>query len=295
MKEIVVVSGKGGGGKTTITSAFATLASSRAVLVDADVDAANLAIIAAGNKTEKTEFYGGILPEIDQEKCISCGACRTACVFDAIKTSEDEMIYTIDPLQCEGCSLCVHICPVDAIEKHQRLSGYVQLLETRFGPLVNAFLNPPGENSGKLVSEVRKRGREIAEERGKEIILVDGPPGIGCPAIASMTNSDYLVFVIEATLSGLSDMKRLQKVAEKFRIPVFVIVNKSDLQESISEEIESFAAEKGLIPAGRIDWDEKVSEALMEGRSTLEGDSCTAGEQIRNIWENIWDHIARTE
>ncbi len=294
MHELVVISGKGGGGKTTVTSAIAALAQGRTVLVDADVDAANLAIITEGERVEKTEFYGGVLPEIDQERCISCGICRKACVYDAIQESPDHLVYTIDPLKCEGCSLCVHLCPVDAIEKHRRLSGYVQVLETRFGTLVNASLNPPGENSGKLVTEVRKRGKEIAEEQGKELLLVDGPPGIGCPAIASMTNSDYLLFVIEATASGISDMMRLEKVAQKFRTKTFVIVNKGDLQEKISAEIEKYAVDHGMIPLGRIDWDEKVSEALMNGKSIIEWEKSRAGTQIRTIWEKLWKHIQPT-
>lgn len=291
MKEIVIVSGKGGGGKTTVTSSFAALAGDSAVLVDADVDAANLAIIARGERKERKEFSGGVLPEIDQKLCIACGVCRHSCVYDAINVSADGRVYTIEPLACEGCSLCVHLCPADAIRKNARLSGYVELHETRFGPLVNAFLTPPGENSGKLITEVRKRGKEIAEERGKALILVDGPPGIGCPAIASMTNCDYLVFVIEATASGVSDMKRLQKVAKKFKAPVFVIVNKSDLQQELSYEIESYAKKHAMIPVGRIDWDESVSEALMNAKSVIEYPEGRARDQIYIIWENIWKHI----
>ncbi len=293
MKEFVVLSGKGGGGKTTITAAFASLAQGNTLLVDADVDAANLAIIAQGEVIERSDFSGRLLPEIIQSSCISCGVCRDSCVFDAVKVTA-QGVYRIDPYLCEGCSLCVRLCPQGAIRNHPGKSGTVELRETRFGPLIHASLTPPGENSGKLVTEVRRRGRILARERDKGILLVDGPPGIGCPAIAALTGSDYLICVIEATKSGFSDMKRLEKVSETFRIPTFVVVNRSDLHKTLSEEIENYALQHGMIPAGRVDYDETVQESLMEGLSVMEGKPSPAQNQITHIWENIWQHIHTT-
>ncbi len=288
VEELVILSGKGGTGKTSITSAFATLAEQKAILVDADVDASNLHIIVDGENKWRENFYAGHLPLIVDDKCSRCGLCKESCVFDAISTDE-KGAYRVQNLLCEGCLLCTRVCPVDAFEIKERLVGEVREDTTRFGPLVSAKLFPPGENSGKLVSEVRKVGQILARRYEKSLIIIDGPPGIGCPTIASLTGVQKVLIVVEASQSGFHDMKRLLNLVKSFSIPTYVCINKSDINEEMTNKIISFVSESNLIFLGTIVYDEQVGKALEVNKSVCEGFDGPAKEQIESIWKNLWE------
>ncbi|NCB01398.1 MAG: 4Fe-4S dicluster domain-containing protein [Spirochaetia bacterium] len=287
IKEIVIISGKGGTGKTTVSSSFAYLSKGNAVLVDADVDGSNLNIIADGESVKSEQFYAGHQAKIDPVLCTSCSICENSCHYKAI-THNDQGVFTVSPALCEGCKLCVMLCPSGAIDWNERLVGEIQQLDTRFGPLISSHLYPPGENSGKLVTEVRKWGRELAIKMDKELIIVDGPPGIGCPTIAAMTSSDALVFVVEASVSSLHDMKRIRKVAETFSIPSYVCINKSDINSEVTEEIISYIHESNMNFLGTIVYDEEIGRALGQRKSVSEDSyGGKAREELLSIFNTL--------
>lgn len=291
IKEIVVISGKGGTGKTTVSSAFAALSDENILMVDADVDASNLKIIAHGDVVSSEEFYAGHQAVIDSSKCTSCAICENACHYKAI-THDADGVYTVNPLLCEGCKLCVILCPVATIEWNERLVGNIEQLDTRFGPLISAHLYPPGENSGKLVAEVRRKGQEVAKKLKKDLIIVDGPPGIGCPTIASMTSSEALLFVVEASVSSLHDMKRINDLAKTFSIPSFVCINKSDINSKITDEIISYIHESKMNFLGTICYDEEITIALQQNKSVVEPPfNGKASEQIRSMYDKLMKQI----
>ena len=282
MKELVIISGKGGTGKTSLTASFAALMENK-VMADCDVDAADLHLILQPKIQHHEEFYGGKIAFIRRDECIECGKCREVCEFDAI--SED---YIVDPISCEGCSVCVHFCPVQVIDFNESLNGDWYISETRFGPMVHARLRIAAENSGKLVSLVRRQAKLLAEDQGRDFIIIDGAPGVGCPVISSITGADAVLIVTEPTLSGVHDLERVVKLASgHFSIPTFVCVNKYDLNVEISEKIEKYCEEQNIKFAGNIPYDTTVTEAMVHGKSVVEYSDGPAAGAIKSIWEKI--------
>jgi MinD superfamily P-loop ATPase len=288
MKELVVISGKGGTGKTSVVAAFASLAS-REVLADCDVDAADLHLILQPEIRSRHEFRSGHEACIDQKACSRCGSCLSRCRFDAIRwaNADGSIVYSVDPVACEGCGVCVDVCPAKAIRFPERVAGEWFISDTRHGPLVHARLGIAAENSGKLVSIVRQQARQLAEEQNRELVLVDGPPGIGCPVIASITGSSLVLIITEPTLSGQHDLQRVVELARHFRIPGVICVNKWDLNPAMSDTIEAAASDMGLEPAGRIRYDRAVTAAQVAGKTVLEYSSDGVAQDIKHLWANV--------
>jgi MinD superfamily P-loop ATPase len=297
MRELVVISGKGGTGKTSLVASFAALAGStgsrqagNAVLADCDVDAADLHLVLAPTILRREEFRCGHTAILRQHDCIGCGTCLARCRFDAVRKTDGgagEATFTIDPTACEGCGVCVWSCPVKAIDFPERLSGEWYVSDTRHGPMVHARLTPGGENSGKLVAKVRETARTLAEERKADLILVDGPPGIGCAVIASVSGASQVLVVTEPTLSGAHDMARVLELTRHFRIPTAVCVNKWDLNAEMTERIEAKARQVGAITAGRVRYGRAVTDAQLQGRAVVEMDSGAVAADIRAVWEAL--------
>lgn len=284
MKEIVILSGKGGTGKTSITASFAALAKN-IVVVDCDVDAADLHLVLEPHASESHDFWGGRIAVIDQEKCTACGSCADACRFDAI-SSEDGR-YSVNGLECEGCGVCDLICPADAIKLQDTISGQWFLSETRFGVMVHARLGAGGENSGKLVTLIRKRAREIAESVGAQLVLTDGPPGIGCPVIASLADANHVLIITEPTVSGIHDLQRVVQLTSHFKVAASIIINKSDINESKAAEIDEYASKHNIEVLGRIPYDPIVTAAQLEAKSIIEYSSGGISDTLREIWDKV--------
>jgi MinD superfamily P-loop ATPase len=288
MREIVIVSGKGGTGKTSVTASFAVLAAG-AVIADCDVDAADLHLVLAPRVLERHEFRSGHGAVIRSKDCIGCGNCLDYCRFDAVRmngTGGEDAVFSVDPAACEGCGVCVRFCPAGAVDFPERLCGEWMVSETRCGPMVHARLGVAAENSGKLVSTVRREARRVAEEGRRSLILVDGPPGIGCPVIASMTGATDVLAVTEPTVSGEHDLERVLSLARHFGIPAAVCVNKWDLNPEMTEQIEEQARRAGARVVGRIRYDRAVTLAQMRERAVVEIEAPCA-EDIRNIWKRL--------
>ena len=282
IREIVIVSGKGGTGKTSLTAAFAALAKN-SILCDADVDAADLHLLMQPEVKEQTDFMGGSKAVIDPDLCTGCGTCRTLCRFDAISDR-----YEVDPIRCEGCGVCVDFCPEQAIAFPVQRCGEWYISDTRFGPMVHARLGIAEENSGRLVSLVRKKTRQLAEERGLELILTDGPPGIGCPVIAAIGGATALVIVVEPTVSGIHDMERVVDLAAHFRVPGMVIVNKFDLNVGMTEAIEQLAEKRNILVLGRVPFDPVFTRSMVQGQTLFEyGEESPTRRVVRDIWAKI--------
>jgi len=281
VKQIVIISGKGGTGKTVIAGAFAGLAEDK-VMADCDVDAADLHLLLEPEIKESHIFKSGVTAFTDKEKCIDCGICRDICRFDAIRDD-----FTIDTISCEGCSFCSRVCPVNAIEMRENVSGSWFISDTRFGPLVHARLGVAEENSGKLVTLVRQKAKEIAEERNFQWVIIDGSPGIGCPVIASITGVDCAVIVIEPTLSGLHDAERVVDVTSHFNISAKAIINKYDLNYDITTKIENWLINKNIGILGRVVFDKSVVESVVNGKTVVEYSNSRVIEAVRDIWENL--------
>ena len=282
IREIVIVSGKGGTGKTSLTAAFAALAKN-SILCDADVDAADLHLLMQPEVKERTDFMGGSKAVINPDLCTGCGTCRTLCRFDAISDR-----YEVDPIRCEGCGVCVDFCPEQAIGFPVQRCGEWFVSDTRFGPMVHARLGIAEENSGRLVSLVRKETRQLAEERGFDLILTDGPPGIGCPVIAAIGGATALVIVVEPTVSGIHDMERVVDLAAHFRVPGMVIVNKYDLNVEMTETIEQLAVQRNLVVLGRVPFDPVFTRSMVQGQTLFEYGAETPTRQVvRDIWAKI--------
>ena len=288
MKELVVISGKGGTGKTSVVAAFASLASSK-VLADCDVDAADLHLILQPQILSIHEFRSGHEACIDSNVCTGCGRCLSVCRFNAIQCigKLDVIEYSIDPISCEGCGVCVDTCPTTAIQFPERIAGEWYMSDTRHGPMVHARLRIAADNSGKLVSLVRQQARQLAKEQHKDLILIDGPPGIGCPVIASITGSSLVLIITEPTLSGQHDLQRVAELARHFRIQAAVCINKWDLNPDMSDTIEAAAVDMGLKPVGRIRYDRAVTSAQVAGKSVLEYANDGVAQDIRNLWTDI--------
>jgi len=281
MKQIVIISGKGGTGKTVITGALAALAKNK-VMADCDVDAADLHLLLKPDIKERHEFRSGKTAVIDKKLCQECGQCIVACRFEAI--SQD---FKVDSVSCEGCGFCSHICPVQAIKMEENLSGEWFISQTRFGPMVHAKLGIAQENSGKLVSLVRKQAKELAEKHNFDCVIVDGAPGIGCPVIASLSGIDFALVVTEPTLSGLHDARRVIEVAAHFKIPVKLVVNKHDLNSAMTSQIESFCQKEGIPLIGKVPFDKSVVESITRGQTIIEYSDSHVKEEIIRIWDQI--------
>ena len=281
-----MISGKGGTGKTSITAAFASLAKN-AVLADCDVDAADLHLILKPNIIKTIGFHGMKIALIDKDRCIDCKKCHTSCRFDAI----DEEINLIKE-SCEGCGVCQYVCPVDAISMVDRDSGFTYISETRFGPMSHAVLNTAEEASGKLVTVVRNNAKMLAEEKEKNIILIDGPPGIGCPVISSITGVDLVLIVTEPTLSAIHDLERILGVAHHFEIPAVVCINKFDINHENTEKIEQYCKKKDIEAVGRLPYDTVVTEAMIHEKSVIEFSDGNMASSIIDMWHKVRERLS---
>jgi MinD superfamily P-loop ATPase len=291
MKELVVISGKGGTGKTSIVAAFAALADS-AVLADCDVDAADLHLLLQPDVRQTYDFSGGKLASVITEKCIGCGRCEEVCNFDAALFNGPpndvvEKTYTIDPIACEGCGVCVWFCPVDAIDFKDAINGQWFISQTRFGPMVHARLGIAQENSGKLVSLLRKEAKRIATDEDKNLIIADGSPGIGCPVIASISGADLVLAVTEPTLSAQHDLDRVIELSRHFGIPTAVCINKYDINPQIAEAIEQKSSQTGCTVLGKIPYDTAVTKAQLAGKTIVEFSDGSLKDQIVSLWESV--------
>jgi len=288
VKEIVVISGKGGTGKTSLVACLAVLAQ-KAVTVDCDVDAADLYLTMNPEVIKTEDFSGGKGAEIIREKCTACGKCLEVCRFDAVvKRGTD---YVIDPIACEGCGVCSWFCPSKAIDFKPVVNGKWFISKTSYGPLVHAKLGVAEENSGKLVALVRGQARTIAEKEELSYIIVDGPPGIGCPVIASITGSDTVIIVTEPTISGAHDLERVADLAGYFKVPAYLCINKYDINKEMSKKIEEKAIAKGVKVLGRIRYDRSVIDAQIKGVPVVMLKKSPAGNDIKRIWGELVSRI----
>ena len=281
MKQIVVISGKGGTGKTVITGAFSALAKNK-VMADCDVDAADLHLLLAPEIKQRHQFRSGVTAKVDKKLCQQCGQCIAVCRFNAI--SED---FTIDPISCEGCAFCSFVCPEQAIKMKENVSGEWFISDTRFGPMVHAKLGVASENSGKLVSLVRQKAKEIAEKQNLDWVIVDGAPGIGCPVIASLSGIDCALVVTEPTLSGLHDADRVISVVRHFKSPVKLVINKYDLNIDMTGKIEKYCQSNKIQLLGKIAFDKSVVKAMVKGKTIIEYPDGRAKEEISEIWDKL--------
>jgi MinD superfamily P-loop ATPase len=280
MKEIVVLSGKGGTGKTSIVASFAALAQNK-VLADCDVDAADLHLLLKPKVKEEKEFWSGQVAFIDEDKCTECGLCQELCRFGAIKD------FKVDHVSCEGCGFCHQVCPVDAIAMKDSMSGHSFISETKYGYLCHARLGIAQENSGKLVALVRQNAKLIADREDLDHIITDGPPGIGCPVISSLSGASLAVLVTEPTLSGIHDLERVIGVCRHFGIPVLVCVNKFDLNEDNTNRIVSYCGKEGIEMAARISFDNVMTEAIVHGLPVVEYCDNKITQQIKELWRTV--------
>jgi MinD superfamily P-loop ATPase len=280
MKELTIISGKGGTGKTSIVGSFASLAKNF-VLADADVDAADLHLIIAPTIRNRNDFMGGHKAIIDLNRCTQCGECLERCQYDAIND------FTIDTIACEGCGVCVHFCPSDAIDFPQRKCGDWFISSTAYGPMVHARLGIAEENSGLLVSTVRKAARDLAESENRDLVIADGPPGIGCPVIASITGATAILIITEPTLSGMHDLKRVAELAKFLKVPGMLCINKCDLNNDMSEQLFKTASEYQLTAVGKVPYDPSVTKAMVSGKSPIDFSDGPASQAIRQVWENV--------
>ena len=283
MKTLVVISGKGGTGKTSFCASFAQLAGEGVVLGDCDVAAANLALLISGEDVEREDFFAGSVATVDGELCIGCGECNIACRYEAIELSDD--VARVNHLRCEGCRACSVVCPVDAIQFANKRAGTILRRETALGPMVHAALGIAQDNSGKLVARVREDAQTIAKERGIGLALFDGPPGIGCPVHAAVGGADLLIAVTEPTSSGSHDLERVLYLARHFDLRVGVVVNKYDLNIDVTEQIEQMAEQHEALLLGRVPFDEGVPRALAESKTPL------SVPAVRMALVRCWDKI----
>ncbi len=280
MKEVVILSGKGGTGKTSIVGCFAALAQSK-VLADCDVDAADLHLLLSPSAKEENEFWSGQVAVIDNKECTECGLCQDVCRFGAIND------FKVDPISCEGCGFCLHICPVEAVTMKESLSGHWFISDTKYGHLVHARLGIAQENSGKLVALVRQQAKQIGERDGLSYIISDGPPGIGCPVISSLSGANLALLVTEPTLSGIHDLERVLGVCHHFGIPVLVCINKYDVNKDNTRQIENYCLNQGVEVASKIPFDNVVTEAIVQGLPVVEYSQGKVTQEIESLWQHI--------
>ncbi len=290
MKELLVISGKGGTGKTSITAALADLAEDK-VLLDLDVDAPDLHLLLKPEIKRSQPFVSGHLAVVRPYDCTACGTCSELCAFDAIEQLEG-VPAVIDPSVCEGCKLCVELCPEGAIDFPSRHCGDWYLSDTRFGPLVHAQLLPGQENSGRLVSMLREQARDLARAQGRDLILADGTPGIGCPVISSLSGASLALVVTEPTPSGLHDLERVLQLCRHFKVPATVLINRADLNPALADEIEDFCRQLGVTCLGRLFFDPVFVEAVVAGKVVSEQEP--RGEttlQIAALWRRLAEEL----
>ncbi|MFH1436868.1 MAG: ATP-binding protein [Pseudomonadota bacterium] len=284
MKQIAVISGKGGTGKTIIAASFACLAGKK-VLIDCDVDASNLHILLRPETVRQSEFSGSQIAVIHNDTCLPCGLCESYCRFGAIVDSQ------IDPMSCEGCGVCFHTCPERAITMEEKVDGIWFVSETKYGPFVHARLGAGRPNSGKLVSLLKREAADIARNGDFDYIVVDGPPGIGCPFISTLSGVDVALVVTEPTLSGLHDLERAVKTADHFDVKSVVCINKHDLNERMSREIEATCGKQGIPVIGKISFSEAVQDAVNHCLPVLEYSSNGPAKEITMLWDNLVDYL----
>ncbi|MDQ7033184.1 MAG: ATP-binding protein [Desulfonauticus sp.] len=292
IKEIVILSGKGGTGKTSLTASFAALQKKQAVLADCDVDAANLYLLLHPNIQKKQPFVSGKLAQIRQDDCTACGLCQEYCRFDAVikQSNPSRDTFRIDPIDCEGCGVCVHFCPVSAIDFKEQECGEIMFSSTQYGPMVHAKLHIGAENSGKLVSLVRKYAREVAKEKKLDYVIVDGPPGIGCPVIASLTGSSFVIVITEPTLSGLHDFERILQLINHFKIPSALLINKWDLNPEVASQIKELGQKQKCLLLDSIAYDQSFTEAQLKLQPVVEINK-ELHDRLELIWEKIIENI----
>lgn len=283
MREIVVISGKGGTGKTTVSAAFAHLAQNK-VICDLDVDAPDLHILLDPNIRETHAFVSGHKARIRHDACLSCGRCAALCTFDAIRLHDDG--YAADPLRCEGCGVCAHLCPAKAIDLEEQHCGDWHISDTRFGPMVHALLFPGQENSGKLVSLLKAEARSLAREQGLDTVLCDGSPGVGCPVISSLSGASLAVGVVEPTPSGRHDFRRVADLCRHFRVPLAVIINKADLNEKEADAMAEECRKNGDTLLGRLPFDPVVTRAMVARKALTEFDN-PVGNRLKDMWSAL--------
>ena len=291
MNELVVISGKGGTGKTSIVAAFASLADN-AVLADCDVDAADLHLVLEPTIRQRSDFSGGKRAVIDSEKCVGCGQCADMCRFDAVHldgpaNATIEKTYAVNPISCEGCKVCVEFCPADAIAFEDAVNGQWFVSDTRFGPMVHARLGIAEENSGKLVTLIRQQAKEIAGEQRRDLVIVDGSPGIGCPVIASITGADVVLIVTEPTLSGKHDLDRVADLTASFGIRTLICINKADVNPEITDQIAADARQRGIKVVGEIPYNEAFTKAQIMGATLIEYTGGDIAERVKALWRHV--------
>ncbi|AKB52158.1 nitrogenase reductase-like protein [Methanosarcina barkeri str. Wiesmoor] len=288
MKQLTVISGKGGTGKTTLTAAFASLAKN-AVIADCDVDAADMHLILKPEILEKEDYYSLEIARIDPELCIECGKCREFCRYEAVSEN-----FEVDPYECEGCAVCTIVCPNGAVSMKKKVSGQSFSSETRFGPMAHARLGIGEETSGKLVSTVRTNAKKLAEQYHKDLIIIDGPPGTGCSAISAITGTDLVLVVSEPTVSGIHDLKRVLELTAHFMIPTVICINKYDINEENTQLIENFCAEMEIPVIGRLPYNDIVTKAMLQEQTLIEYAKSSAclnenefADQVCQIWARV--------
>jgi MinD superfamily P-loop ATPase len=305
LKQIVVLSGKGGTGKTTVSAALAHLAGidQSLVLADADVDAANLELVLAPEQREVHEFWSGQIAVIDPEACSACGRCAEVCRFGAIiapSTAAPAAAdaagtpYAVDEVACEGCAACHYQCAADAIRMIEQQAGRWYRSDTRYGPLFHAHLLAGRENSGKLVSQVKQQAQLWAIDHGSDWLIVDGPPGIGCPVISASAGADLALLVVEPTLSGVHDLERVLATVEHFRVPAKVVINKADLNARRADEIVVFCDQASVPIAGRIPYDPIVTEAMVHGVPVSEYTNGSVAQALKGVWNSTRAGLTKT-
>ncbi len=301
MKELVVISGKGGTGKTSVTAAFASLAQ-RKLMADCDVDAADLHLVLHPEVQERHPFSGRKQASIDPQRCTGCGVCREVCRFAAVGeraapafAERAAPAFAVDPLACEGCGLCRLVCPADAVSFEPVVNGEWFVSSTPYGPLVHARLGVAEDNSGKLVTLVRNEARSLAEKNGLELVIVDGAPGIGCPVIASLAGVDLALIVTEPTIAGRHDFERVSRLAAHFSIPVAVCVNKCDLNEGMAAEIERSALAQGALFVLRVSYDPAVTAAQVAGTTVIDYGDGAAARELRRLWDQVATALGHTQ
>ncbi|NPA73687.1 MAG: 4Fe-4S dicluster domain-containing protein [Epsilonproteobacteria bacterium] len=290
-KEIVIISGKGGTGKTSLSASFALFEGKNAIIADCDVDAANMHILLGADFSEQEDFFSGEIAFIDEDSCINCGKCKDVCRFEAINVIENQ--HRVDPIACEGCWYCSRVCPTGAIEMKTQKVGDLYISNIKNDSLmVHAKLGFGAENSGKLVAKVKTKARELAKELNKEYIVTDGSPGVGCPVISSLSGAHIVVLVTEATVSGLHDLKRVRKLLKTFSLKAVCIINKYDLNEKISDEIESYLKSEDIKVVAKLPYDETFTKALSKAVTIVEYDkNSKISKMIEQSWKTIKGEI----
>ena len=292
MKELVVISGKGGTGKTSITASLATLAKKDAIIADCDVDAADMHLLLEPDFEKSEDFYSGVLAYIDQDLCSKCGRCYEVCRFGAIDFTDG--IYSVDELSCEGCGYCARVCESDAIEMNERNVGkwYISNIKTG-SKMVHAKLGIGAENSGKLVAKVKTEAKTIAINEKIKYVIVDGSPGVGCPVVSSLSGANFVLLVTEPSVSGLHDLKRVYELVKRFGLSAGCIINKADLNSDKSDEIEKFCKDEGIEFFGKIPYFEDFTKAMVEKKSIVEYSDSKASKAIKECWSKIEEILSK--